>query len=59
MTEDTPESAKREKAIFWRAYCGTCQKGLGQWSNEKKVAQNSADHHVRNNPNHEVEIQEK
>ena len=46
-------------AQFWQAYCNTESKALGNWSNQEKVAENNKSHHLRNNPNHDVDINSK
>lgn len=48
-----------EKAQFWKAKCYTEDRELGSWSNEEKVAQNSADNHKRNNSTHSVGVMSK
>ncbi|WP_196140727.1 hypothetical protein [Aliikangiella sp. G2MR2-5] len=52
-------SASVYASNFYRAYCDTEDKYLGQWSNDETVANNSANHHLRNNSNHSVSIKTK
>ncbi len=46
-------------ASFYRAYCDTDGKWLGQWSADKTVAKNSKNHHLRSNSGHSVSIETK
>lgn len=46
-------------ASFYRAYCSTENKWLGNWSNQEKVAENTRNYHLRSHSDHTVEIETK
>jgi len=46
-------------AQFWQAYCNTEGKALNGWSNQEKVAQQVKDNHLRNKPQHDVDVNSK
>jgi len=48
-----------DTTLFWQSYCNTCGKQLCNWTNERKVAEQTQDNHLRNNPNHSVTINTK
>lgn len=57
LSEELTKENENLDFSFYRAYCRTESKYLGQWDSDRQVAINSKKHHERNNSSHSVSIQ--
>lgn len=55
-SKELDDSEKESDATFYRAYCETEGKWLGNWNADQQVAINSANNHSENNSTHVVKV---